>query len=139
MSVRLRLPGHMIFHHDLNLLVAKPRGVLNPERIQSDIAFVTAAESRTLVPFNRFVDLSAITQIRVDVARVSKVASLRRMDYVDRPAVKSAYFVTTKRAAQLARLCADLTKNSALQIEVFEDIGDAANWLGVTEQDLAAP
>ncbi|MFL6513902.1 MAG: hypothetical protein ACJ8M1_02640 [Chthoniobacterales bacterium] len=139
MSVRLRLPGHMIFHHDLNLMVVKLKGVLNPERIQRDIAFVTAAESRAAKPFNRFVDMSAITQIRLDVAQVSKTAKLRRMDYLACPTVKSAYFVTTKRAAQLAEMCAALTKASSLQVEVFEDIRAAAEWLGVTEQDLAGP
>jgi len=129
----------MIFHHDLNLLVAKLKGVLNPERIQSDIAFVTAAESQAAKPFNRFVDMSAITQIRLDVSHVSKTAKLRRMDYLNGPAVKSAYFVTTKRAAQLAEMCAALTKGSSLEIAVFEEIGAAARWLGVTEQDLAGP
>jgi hypothetical protein len=139
MSVRLRLPPHMLFHHDLNLMVVKLKGVLNPERIQRDIAFVTAAESHALVPFNRFVDLSGITQIRLDTSRVSRLAKLRRIDYLDRPAVRSAYLVTTKRAAELATMCAELTKSSSLHIEVFEEIAAAAKWLGVTEQDLAGP
>jgi hypothetical protein len=129
----------MIFHHDLNLMVVKRRGVLNPDGIQKDIAVVTAAERHTSVPFNRFVDLSAITQIRLDLARASRIAKLRRMDYLNRPPVKSAYFVTTKRAAQLAKMCAALTASSALHIEVFDNIPAAAEWLGVTADDLVGP
>jgi hypothetical protein len=137
MSVRLKLLPHMIFHHDLHLMVVKPTGVINNERIQKVMAAVTAAESRTGMPFNRFVDLSAVTQIRIDLNQARRIATVRRTDYLDKPMVKSAYYVTTKRAAQLADMCATVTRSSSLQIQVFNDIPAAAEWLGVSEQDLA--
>ena len=136
MPTRLKLPPHIIFHHDLNLMVYKPRGVLNIERIQKDIAAVTAAENQVATPFNRFVDLSGLSQIRLDPDWALRTAKLRRMDYADRPTIKSAYYVTTTKGAQLAKMCAAVTESSALQIQVFEDIPSAAKWLGVSEEDL---
>ncbi|HEY4283587.1 MAG TPA: hypothetical protein VGM62_11035 [Chthoniobacterales bacterium] len=127
----------MIFHHDLRLMVVKPKGVLDNEWIEKVMATVTAAESQTGTAFNRFVDLSAVTQFRLDPKHAYRVATVRRMDYVDKPTMKSAYYVTTEKAAQLANICAIVTKSSPLQVRVFNDIPAAAEWLGVSEQDLA--
>ena len=136
MSVRFRLAPHMVFHHDLQLIVVRPRGVLTAKRIQKDIALVTAAENRSERPFNRFVDLSEVTDIRLDVDQVRRIAVRRADDYRDVLPVKSAYYVTTEKAAQIAEMCAMLTHSSALQIEVFEEIAAAARWLGVSDADL---
>jgi hypothetical protein len=136
MSVRLSLPPHMIFHHDLRLMVVRPRGVLTKKRIQRDIAVVTDAENRNEVPFNRFVDLSEVTQIRMDLAQASRIAINRSADYQHRAPVKSAYYVTTQKAAQIANMCATLAETSPLEIRVFEDISAAAEWLGVSDKDL---
>ena len=136
MSLRLKLPPHMIFHHDLQLMVLKLRGILTPKRIQKDIALVTAAEGQIRLPFNRFVDLSQVTQIRLQIPEAAEIAIRRRADYTDRPAVKSAYYVTTEKAAQIARMCATLTQSSPLQVQVFENISAAAEWLGVSDADL---
>ena len=133
--MRLKLPPHFTFHHDLRLLVYKPRGVLNIERIQKDISTVIAAEGKA-APFNRFIDLSAVSQIRLDSDRASRIANLRGMDYADSPPIKSAYYVTTAKGAQFAKICAAATKSTPLRIEVFEDIPSAAKWLGVSEDDL---
>ena len=66
--MKLKLPPHMIFHHDLNLLVVRPRGILTEKRreekrreekrVDKDIAFLDAAEDEADKPFNRFTDTS---------------------------------------------------------------------------------
>jgi hypothetical protein len=136
MSVRLKLPPHMVFHHDLHLLVVRPRGVLNRDRIEKDLAVVNAAEDQSELPFNRFTDLSNVTQIHLEFGQAYRIALNRRIEYEKRPAVKSAIYMTRDDTAQLAKMCATVTNSSPLQIQVFKDVPAAAQWLGVPDKDL---
>ena len=135
-SPKLRLPKHMIFHHDLHLIVFRPKGVLTKERIDKDIQLLEAAEDRQEQPFNRFTDLSQVTQIKLNFQEVFRISLHRRLRYVDKLPVKSAFLVTTDEAARVVRTHAFLTDYSPIHVQMFDDLSAASEWLGVALDDL---
>ena len=53
------------------------------------------------------------------------------MTYAGHPKVKSAFLVKWGKSDHEAKLHALLTKRSSLDVRLFEELGAAANWLGV--------
>jgi len=133
---KLRLPKHMIFHHDLNLMVFRPKGVLTEKRIDKDIEMFEAAEDQHEKPFNRFTDLSNVKEIRLGFQQVFRISLHRRLRYGNRPAIQSAFYVITDEAARIVRTHAFLTDYSPIQVQMFDDLSAAAEWLGVAAEDL---
>ena len=133
---KLRLPKHMIFHHDLRLMVFRPVGVLTEDRVDKDIALLEKAEDKLKEAFNRFSDLSKVKDIKLDFQYIFRIALHRRLKYAGRAPVKSAFYVATEEAARLVKLHALITDLSPITVKMFEDIPSAAEWLGVTVEDL---
>src|SRR5438309_3498586 len=114
MTQRLRLPPHIIFHHDLHLMVFRPRGILTQKKIDKDIAMLETAEDQIKAPFNRFCDLSHLKAIRLNFEQVFRISLHRRLRYGNRPAIKSAFYVTTVEAARIVKTHAFLTDYSPI-------------------------
>ena len=133
---KLRLPKHMVFHHDLHLMVFRPRGRLTEKRILQDIAFLEEAEDQGKQPFNRFTDISNVDLSELTFNQIVRISLHRRLKYGNRPKVKSALYVTTSEAMRIARVHALMTGHSPLQVRIFEELPDAAKWLGVSVEDL---
>jgi hypothetical protein len=136
MSKKIKLPRHMIFHHDLRLMVFRPRGILTEKHVDKDVAMLEAAEDQAKEPFNRFSDLSQLKRIKLDFQYVFRIALHRRLKYAKRPPVRSAFYVTSEEAARVIRVHALVTDYSPLRVQMFEKIEDAAEWLGVSVDDL---
>lgn len=134
--MKLKLPRHMIFHHDLHLMVFRPRGILTEKRIDKDIELLEAAEDQHDQPFNRFSDISKVTDIKLGFQQVFRISLHRRLRYGDRPAIKSAFYVTTDEAARIVKTHALLTHYSPIQVKMFEELPAAAEWLNVSVEDL---
>jgi hypothetical protein len=134
--MKTKLPPNFIFHHDLRLMVLKGRGTLTRERVTEIVEFLDNEEERTQEPFNRFTDMSGIDGIELDLPFVYQIALHRRVTYVNRPPVKSAFYVTTPAAAQVVRVHAFVTKDSAIEVKMFTQLGAAAEWLGVSQETL---
>ena len=60
----------------------------------------------------------------------------RRLSAKRRPAVKSAFYVTSSDTVHYAKLHAMLTDYSPLHVALFTDRAAAAGWLGVPLQAL---
>ena len=133
---KLKLPKHMVFHHDLHLFVFHPRGRLTEKRILKDIAYLEEAEDQAKHPFNRFTDTSNADLSRLTFKQIMRISLHRRLKYGTRPKVKSAFYVTNPEAMRIVKLHALMTGNSPLQVRIFEDLSDAAKWLGVSTEDL---
>ena len=65
------------------------------------------------------------------------VALGRRLSAQPKPAVKSAFYVTSPATAHFAKLHAMLTDYSPLHVALFTDRAAAARWLGVPLQALS--
>ena len=134
--MKLKLPPNVLFHNDLRLMVWRPRGVLNEKSVNTIVAFLEAAEEQADKAFNRFADLSKLDAIDLDLHFVFRVSLHRRLVYAKHPPVKSAFYVTRPEAAHLVRIHAIVTDQSPLQVSMFEDLTEAAEWLGVSKETL---
>jgi hypothetical protein len=135
----LKLPAHVLFRKELSLILWKPHGVLDEDVVSEVIAFIETAERRASKPFDRFTDLSALDAVDLNFKFVFHVALGRRLSATPKPAVKSAFYVTSPSTAHYAKLHAMLTDYSPLDVSLFSDRAAAAGWLDVPEEALAMP
>jgi hypothetical protein len=135
----MKLPAHVLFQKELSLILWKPHGILDQAVVNEVIAFVETAEKRASSPFNRFADLSALDMVDLNFKFVFHVALSRRISAMPKPAVKSAFYVTSPATEHYVKLHAMLTDYSPLDVSLFTDRAAAAEWLGVPEEALAMP
>ena len=134
--MKMKLPPNVLFHHDLHLMVWRPRGILNAKEVNRIVDFLEQEEDRAAQPFNRFTDNSKLDAVDLDFDFVFKVSLHRRLVYAQRPPVKSAFYVNSPAVARIVRVHAILTDRSPLQVKMFKDFESAAKWLGVSEETL---
>src|SRR6476619_5748740 len=105
----MRIPNHVLFRKELSLMLWKPQGILDEPTVNEMVAFIETAERRSSKPFNRFTDMSALDMVDLNFKFMFHVALFRRISAPPKPAVKSAFYVTSKAAAHYAKLHAMLT------------------------------
>ena len=133
----MKLPAHVLFRKDLSLILWKPRGVLDQSTVNEMVEFINAVEKRNSKPLNRFNDLSELDAVDLNFEFVFHVALGRRLSAAPRPAVKSAFYVTSPDTEHYAKLHAVLTDYSPLDVALFTDRVTAAKWLGVPVEALS--
>lgn len=131
-----KLPRHVLFHHDLRLLVWRPLGLLNEKAVNNVITFVGDEEVRSHKPFNRFTDTLLVDAVDLNFRYIFHVALYRRLASLDRLPVKSAILVTDETIAYYGRIHATITRGSPLEVRLFEQRELAAEWLGVSLESL---
>jgi hypothetical protein len=124
------------FHEDLHLIVWRPRGVLDETAVNKVLLELLRREATAAQPFNRFSDLSFVESFDLTFQYVFQVALQRRLSYVGRRSVKSAFYVTHPEAAYLVRTHALMTDHSPLKVKMFKERKAAAKWLGVPVESL---
>jgi hypothetical protein len=134
----VKLPAHVLFRKDLSLLLWRPRGILDESTVNEMVEFIEAVEKRSREPLNRFVDLSALDAVDLNFKFVFHVALGRRLSAAPKPAVKSAFYVTSPDTAHYPKLHAMLTDHSPLHVSLFTERAAAAKWLGVPLEALSA-
>ena len=102
------------------------------------VEFTETVEKRNRQPLNRFIDLSALDAVDLNFEFVFHVALGRRLSAAPKPAVKSAFYVTSPDTTHYAKLHAMLTDHSPLHVALFTDRAAAAKWLGVPLEALSA-
>ena len=127
----MKLPAHVLFRKDLSLILWRPHGILDESTVNEMVEFTETVEKRKGQPLNRFVDLSALDAVDLNFEFVFHVALGRRLSAAPKPAVKSAFYVTSPDTTHYAKLHAVLTDHSPLHVALFTDRAVAAKWLGV--------
>jgi hypothetical protein len=89
-------------------------------------------------PFNRFLDTSTAEVVDLNSEYIRGVALYRCRFYGKRPPTKTAILATNSTVADYGRLHASLTKGSPIDVRVFQDRKEAAEWLGVLLERLTA-
>lgn len=135
----MKLPAHVLFRKEFSLMLWKPHGILDQAVVNQIVAFVETAERRAGKPFNRFADLSALDMVDLNFKFVFHIALGRRLSAAPKPAVKSAFYVTSPATEHYIKLHALLTDYSPLDVSLFTDRAAAAEWLGVPEEALVMP
>src|ERR1700724_3238108 len=134
----MKLPPEIEFHSDIRLLVYRPRGLINEAAINKIIIVIEDLEAETQKPFNRFSDATGTHEIELNFRYVIHVSLHRRLSHKGRAPVKSAILATDSTLVHYGRLLTLLTQGSSIRVRVFQDRQEAAQWLGVPLELLAA-
>jgi hypothetical protein len=134
----MKLPPDVEFYEDIRLLIHRPRGVLNEATINQVVSAIEDLEAKLQEPFNRFLDTLAADEVELNFRYVIQVSLHRRLSYEGRPPVKSAILATDATAIHYGKVHALLTQGSPIKVRVFQDCNEAAQWLGVPIERLAA-
>ena len=134
----MTFPPDIEFHEDVRLLVYRPRGLIDEAAINKIISVIEEIEAATQEPFNRFSDTSETHEVELNFRYVIQVSLHRRLAHAGRVPVKSAILATDATLVHYARLLALLTEGSSIKVRVFQDRKEAAKWLGVPLELLAA-
>ena len=134
----MKLPPEIQFHEDIRLLIYGPRGLLNEAAINKVLSSLEDLEAKLQEPFNRFSDTLAADEVELNFKYIIQVSLHRRLTYAGRPPVKSAILATDATMVHYGRLHAVLTQGSSIKVQVFQDRREAAQWLGVPIERLAA-
>lgn len=133
----MNLSSDVEFHEDVRLIAWRPRGLLNETSVNKVIGVLEELEGKLKEPFNRFSDTSAIDRIELNYQYVIHVSLHRVLLYWDRPPVKSAILATDSTIAHYFQLHAIITEDSPINVRIFQQREQAAEWLGVPIERLA--
>jgi hypothetical protein len=135
---KIQLPLDIEFHEDVRLLVYRPRGILDEAALNEVLTALESLEANLQEPFNRFTDTVAAEEIELNFKYVIQFSLHRRLSYAGRPPVKSAILATDSNMVHYGKLHAVLTQGSPINVRIFKDRNEAAQWLGVPIQLLIA-
>ena len=132
----MKLAPDVEFHEDIRLLVYRPRGVINEQAVKKVISILEDLEARLREPFNRFSDTLGADEVELNFKYVIQVSLCRRLSYAGHPPVKSAILATDSTIIHYGRLHAVLTQGSPINVRVFKDRQETAEWLNVPIERL---
>ena len=127
----MKLPPELEFHDDIRLLIYRPHGVIDEAAVKRIVDVLEELEEELQKPFNRFFDTLAADEVELNFKYVIEVSLCRRLSYAGHPPVKSAILATDATMIHYARLHALLTQGSPINVRVFTDRQEAADWLSV--------
>jgi hypothetical protein len=127
----MKLPPELEFYEDIHLLIYRPHGVIGEAAVKRVVDVLEDLEARLEQPFNRFSDTLAADEVELNFKYVIQFSLCRRLSYAGHPPVKSAILATDATMIHYARLHALLTQGSPINVRVFKDRQEAADWLGV--------
>jgi hypothetical protein len=132
----MNLPPDVEFHDDIRLLIYRPSGVVDEAAVKRIVSVLEDLEEKLQRPFNRFTDTLGADEVELNFKYVIQVSLCRRLSYAGHPPVKSAILATDATMIHYARLHALLTQGSPINVRVFKDRREAADWLGVPIERL---
>jgi hypothetical protein len=127
----IKLPPDVEFYEDIRLLVYRPRGLVNKAAVTKIITVLGELETALKEPFNRFSDTAGADAIDLNFEYIIHVSLYRRSFYGKRPPIKSAILATDATLIHYGKVHALLTQGSPINVRVFQDRKEAAQWLGV--------
>ena len=134
----MTLAPEVQFYEDVHLFVWRPRGVLDQAAINKVLASLEDLEAKLRAPFSRLSDTLTADEVELNFKYIIQVSLHRRLTYAGRPPVKSAILATHATAIHYGQLHAVLTQGSPIKVRVFQNREQAAQWLGVPIELLAA-
>jgi hypothetical protein len=134
----MKLPPDLEFYEDAHLLIYRPRGLMSEESVNTIVSVIGDLEAKLQEPFNRFFDTLGHDEVELNFRYVIQISLHRRLSYTGRPPIKSAILATDSTIIHYAKLHAVLTQGSPINVRIFKDRQEAARWLGVPVERLAA-
>jgi hypothetical protein len=134
----MKFPYDLEFHEEVRLLVWRPRGLVNKAVVNKIVSVIGELEFRSTEPFNPFSDTLRADTIDLNFEYIIHISLYRRRFYGKRPPIKSAILATDATFIHYGKVHALLTQGSSINVRVFQDRKDAAQWLGVAPATIAA-
>jgi hypothetical protein len=134
----IKLPPDVEFYEDIRLLVYRPRGLVDKVAVNKIITVIGELETTLKEPFNRFSDTVGADAIDLNFEYIIHVSLYRRAFYGKRPPIKSAILATDATLIHYGKVHALLTQGSPINVRVFQDRKEVAQWLGVPIAILVA-
>ena len=132
----MNLAPDVEFHDDIRLLIYRPRGVIDEAAVKKIVSVLEELEEKLQKPFNRFSDTLEAHEVELNFKYIIQVSLCRRLSYAGHPPVKSAILATDATMIHYARLHALLTQGSPINVHVFKDRKEAAEWLELPVERL---
>ena len=133
----MKLPPDVEFREDIRLLIYRPRGVIDEAAVKKVVDVLEDLEAKLQRPFNRFFDTLEADEVELNFKYVIQVSLCRRLAYAGHPPVKSAILARDSTMIHYARLHALLTQGSPINVHVFRDRAEAAEWLDLPIERLS--
>lgn len=133
----MKLPPDVQFREDVRLLVWRPRGLVNQEAVSRIITVLGELEFSLKERFDRFTDTVGADAVDLNFEYIIRVSLYRRLVYANRPPIKSAILATDSTLVHYGKVHALLTQGSPINVRVFQNRKEAAEWLGVPLELLA--
>jgi hypothetical protein len=134
----MELPADVEFNEEFRLLIYRPHGILNEQSLNKIVTVIEDLEAKLQKPFNRFFDTLGHHEIELNFRYIIQISLHRVLSYGDRPPVKSAILATETTMIHYCQLHAIITEDSPITVRIFQDREEAAKWLRVPLQRLAA-
>jgi hypothetical protein len=133
----MKLAPDVEFHEDIRLVVYRPRSLLNEASVNKITNIIEDLEARFEEPFNRFFDTLGHDEVELNFRYIIQISLHRVLSYGDRPPVKSAILATDTTIIHYCQLHAIITEDSPINVRIFQEREEAAQWLGVPLLRLA--
>ena len=134
----IKFPPDVEFYEDIRLIVWRPHGLINKAAVNKIITVIGELETMSKEPFNRFSDTVEADAVDLNFEYIIHVSLYRRSFYGKRPPIKSAILATDETLIHYAKVHALLTQGSPINVRVFQDRKEAAQWLDVPIATLMA-
>ena len=134
----IKLPLDVEFYEDIRLIVWRPRVLVNKTAVNKIITVLGEFETALKEPFNRFSDTVAADAIDLNFEYIISVSLYRRRFYGKRPPIKSAILATDSTLIHYGKVHALLTQGSPINVRVFQNRNEVAQWLNVPIERLTA-
>jgi hypothetical protein len=127
---------HTRYYPKFRLLTWHPRGVFDDILTDQIVEFIETEELIQQAPFNRYVDLSEVTNIDLAAGHVFHIAKRRHRAT---QSVKAAFWTDKLVILSVAYVYETLMAAAAIKVRVFDNRDAAAKWLGVPVEILRKP
>jgi hypothetical protein len=134
----IKLPPDVEFYEDIRLIVWRPCGLVDKAAVNKIITVIGELETTLKEPFNRFSDTVRADAVDLNFEYIISVSLYRRRFYGKRPSIKSAILATDSTLIHYGKVHALLTQGSPINVRVFQDRKEAAQWLNVPIERLTA-
>ena len=132
----MKISSDVEFYEDIRLLVYRPHGLLSEASVNKITEIIEDLEATFEEPFNRFFDTLGHDEVELNYRYVIQISLHRVLSYGDRPSVKSAILATDSTIGHYCQLHAIITEDSPINVRIFQQREQAAQWLGVPLERL---
>jgi len=128
-------PGDLRHYPTHNLVSWRPEGVLDDSLVDKIGEWLCHME-RTAPPFDRYIDLSRVTDVAVRTDHLFDFARTRTQQIAGAAPMKSAVFCEDWVCFGIARMYENLMEGAPIDVRAFQNRASAAAWLGVPAEIL---